>query len=660
MIVPDIVRRDPYLNPYIRRINERTERFKAASDRLKRTPGYSRAHCFYGEHFSGGETTIRDWLPNADAVYLLCDNTGWRRSEDYSFKRLNDYGDWEITLKESQLGHDDYYRMLVMWTGGSGERMPAYARRVCQDSSTYIFAARLWNPEKKYEWRYVAPDDDEDLPPVIYEAHIGMAVEEGRTGTYDEFRTDVLPRIAGTGYNTLQLMAVMEHPYYASFGYQVSNFFAASSRYGNPYQFKNLVDEAHGLGLKVIIDLVHSHAVKNEIEGISLQDGTEYLYFHEGGKGTHPAWDSRCFNYAKDETVNFLLSNCRFWLEEYKLDGFRFDGVTSMLYLDHGLGANFDHYDKYFDDNVDEDALLYLTLANDLIHDIKPDAITIAEDMSGLPGIAAPVKDGGCGFDYRLTMGIPDYWIRIIKEKKDEDWQVSEILNVLLNRRSGEEHIAYSESHDQALVGDKTLLFRLMDSAMYTDMVIGQASIAADRGISLIKIINLLTFALGGDGYLTFMGNEFGHPEWIDFPREGNGWSYDYARRQWHLADDRKLRYSSLLAFTSDMIKNCIDALKVPETIVRHVHDADGIVSFQRGRLQFVFSLNGKQSFPDYGIESEKGRWKLVLDSDSPIYDGHGRLAEGMEVKASTQGDGTVRMNLYIPTRTAMVFRKTD
>ncbi|PID60718.1 1,4-alpha-glucan-branching enzyme [candidate division KSB3 bacterium] len=659
MCIPKLVKQDPWLEPYTRSIQARMDRFAQAKRKQQAQGAFTHAHDYYGEHREGGCILIREWAPFCERIFLLCDLSGWQENENFAFTRLNDYGDWEISLDEKAFGHGSHYRLLMHWPGGAGERIPAYARHVAQDRETYIFTAQLWMPEKPYKWKNPEPRVRGAVPPpLIYEAHVGMAREKGGIGTFEEFRRDILPRIRAAGYNTIQFMALMEHPYYASFGYQVSSFFALSSRYGSPEEFKALVDDCHGLGIRVIMDLVHSHGVKNEVEGIGFQDGSSTLYFHGGSRGYHPAWDSRCFDYGKDETRNFLLSNCRFWLEEYKLDGFRFDGVTSMIYLDHGLGASFDHYDKYFNGNVDEDALLYLSLANDLVHSIRPSALTIAEDMSGLPGIASSPEDGGCGFDYRLTMGLPDYWIKLIKEQRDEDWLVSRIWDVLNNRRWGEKHISYSESHDQALVGDKTILFRLMDAAMYTDMALSVESLAADRGLCFYKLINLLTFSVGGEGYMTFMGNEFGHPEWIDFPREGNNWSYHYARRQWSLADNPELRYNRLLNFTEAMLKSCAGAL-VPDYAQRlHCHDGDGVLAYSRGGLLFVININRMRSYTDYGIPAEEGPWELVFNTDAPEFDGVGRLPKELTLSSFWDGDGVARLKLYIPSGTGQVFRK--
>ncbi len=601
---------------------------------------------------------IREWAPNAEEIFLLSNLTTWKESDDYRFRRIGDHGDWEIKLPPGRLNHGDFFRLLVKWSGGEGERIPAFAERVVQDPSSYIFSSQIWHPPEKYKWRYEKPKKEESL--LIYETHIGMAQEKDGIGTFREFRENVLPRIIDSGFNTVQFMALMEHPYYGSFGYQISSFFALSSKYGTPEEFKLLVDECHRAGLLVIMDLVHSHAVKNETEGISRQDGTFHQYFHEGQRGFHPAWDSRCFNYNSDDVINFLLSNCIYWMEEYKLDGFRFDGVTSMLYLDHGLGVSFDHYDKYFGDNVDEDAYLYLSLANYLIHEYDPDAVTIAEDMSGIPGIARSPEEGGCGFDYRLTMGIPDYWIKLLKHEKDEAWSINSIWETLNNRRFSEKHIAYSESHDQAMVGDKTLIFRLLDADMYTDMSIDTESLSANRGIAVIKLINLLTLSAAGDGYMYFMGNEFGHPEWIDFPREGNGWSYHYARRQWSLADNKLLRYSKLLAYSKDLITCCRGSLTHQFSELISAHEEDMVLCYRRGDLFYAVNLNPSESFEDYGFPAPEGTYELIINTDSEKYDGSGRVPDDLLLATITSRDGVHRLTPYLPSRTALVFRITD
>ena len=493
-----------------------------------------------------------------------------------------------------------------------------------------------------------------------------MSSAEEKVSTYDEFRRTVLPRVKRLGYNCLQIMAIQEHPYYGSFGYHVSNFFAASSRFGTPEELKQLIDEAHGMGIAVIMDLVHSHAVKNELEGLGNFDGTPYQYFHDGYRREHPAWDSLCFNYQKPEVLHFLLSNCKFWLSEYNFDGFRFDGVTSMIYRSHGLGEDFNGYDSYYNLNEDGDAICYLTLANRLIHQVKPKAITIAEEMSGMPGLACPIKDGGIGFDYRLAMGIPDFWIKMIKEVKDEDWKAGHILYEMTNRRQDEKTISYAESHDQALVGDKTIIFRLIDAEMYWHMQHGHSTFMVDRGLALHKMIRLITCSTINGGYLNFMGNEFGHPEWIDFPREGNGWSCKYARRQWDLEDNSDLYYRELGRFDAAMI-HFIGGIDNFESLsVNNLWDNEGdqVVAFMRGKYVFVFNWNGMKSFPDYGFLAPAGKYKVVLNTDDKQFAGFGLSDDSIEHFTSPDPiydkDGKGWLKLYLPARSAVVLEKLD
>jgi 1,4-alpha-glucan branching enzyme len=616
-------------------------------------------HHQFGSRYNGDRIEFREWAPNATGISLVGDLTGWGRSERYRFVRDGDES-WSLSIPRTELPHGSLYRLRMEWAGGEGERIPAFARRVVQDEATKIFSAQAWDPPQSYQWKRKDWRRKGDAP-LIYEAHVGMAQEEARVGTYREFADKIIPRIAKAGYNTIQLMAVQEHPYYGSFGYQVSSFFAPSSRFGTPEELKCLVDVAHEHDLAVIMDLVHSHAVKNEVEGLSRYDGTSWQFFHDGPRGSHIAWDTRCFDYGKPSVVQFLLSNCRYWLEEFSFDGFRFDGVTSMLYLDHGLGKNFTSYNDYFSPNTDLDAVSYLSLANQLIHELRPDAITVAEDVSGMPGLAAGQEKRGLGFDFRLAMGTPDYWIKTIKEQDDHHWSVTGIWWELTNRRQDERTISYAESHDQALVGDKTIIFRLADAAMYHEMRCSDRSLVIDRAVALHKMIRLVTLATAQSGYLNFMGNEFGHPEWIDFPREGNGWSCHYARRQWSLVDDPKLRYSQLGAFDQAMI----DLVRSRHTLtgsprLLHEHGGDQVLAFEREGLLFVFNFSPTRSYVDYGIQASPGKYTPLLSTDEHRFGGYGLVALDAEHFTTPRGAGGEQVRVYLPARTAVVYQNND
>ena len=647
---------DPYLEPFEEAIEARHKRIMDARDQFSVDGSLSEGrnnHLYYGLHRTDdGGWVFREWAPHANRIYLIGEFNNWKRTSAYALSPTGS-GNWEIKLPEMFLHHGELYKLFIEWPGGGGERLPSYVRRVVQDPVTKVFSAQVWDPAVPYVWKNEGPGPRPH--PLIYECHIGMSSEEEKVATFEEFRVNVLPHVHALGYDTIQVMALQEPPYYGSFGYQVSNFYALSSRFGTPEEFKHLVDDAHGMGIAVVMDIVHSHSVDNEAEGLSLFDGRDDLYFYSGPQGHHPAWGSRCFDYGKNETKYFLLSNCKFWMQEYHLDGFRFDGVTSMLYWDHGLGKDFVGYDNYFNAGVDENAVTYLALAAMLVKEINPDAITIAEDMSGMAGLAAPFEAGGLGFDFRMAMGIADHWIKWIKEKTDEQWSMGEIWWELTNKRSDEKTISYAECHDQALVGDKTLIFRLIDKEMYTSMNMDSKNLVVDRGIALHKMIRLVTLATAGDGYLTFMGNEFGHPEWIDFPREGNGWSYKYARRQWSLCKPDYLRYKYLMNFDSDMIhlfreENLLDSK--PELIV--ADEEKKVLIFRRKNFIFAFDFNPSESFFGYAFDAPAGEWKLELDSDEKRYDGFERLKEGELHKS----DG--KLTAYLTSRCALVFRKTN
>lgn len=663
-----ILKDDPWLQPYEGAICGRHE--QALTKAAELTGGgktslseFADGHLYFGIHQTAKHWILREWAPNATAIYLVGDFNKWKEAEKYAFKQVSGTGNWELKLPLKVLSHGALYKLSVHWDGGQGERIPAWAQRVVQDEETKIFSAQVWSPEKPYEWKKTNFKPKKE-PLYIYECHIGMGQDAEKVGTYNEFRLNVLPRIKADGYNCIQIMAIAEHPYYGSFGYHVSSFFAPSSRFGTPDELKALIDAAHKAGIAVIMDLVHSHAVKNEVEGLGNYCGDPNQFFYPGERHEHAAWDSLCFDYGKNEVLHFLLSNCKYWLTEYHFDGFRFDGVTSMLYYSHGLGEAFCNYADYFNGHQDDNAICYLTLANQLIHEVNPAAITIAEEVSGMPGLAASFKDGGYGFDYRMAMNIPDYWIKTIKEKRDEDWKPSSIFWELTNRRADEKTISYCESHDQALVGDKTLIFRLIDADMYWHFRKGDENGTVHRGIALHKMIRLVTASTLNGGYLNFMGNEFGHPEWIDFPREGNGWSYKYARRQWNLVDNPELCYHYLGDFDRDMItllRSVKDIRKYPVQEIWH-NDGDQVLAFSRGDLLFVFNFSPTKSYEGYGFMVPEGSYQVVLNTDAKKYGGNELADDSVEHFTNydplLQRDGKGWLKLYLPARSAVVLRK--
>nr|XP_020501966.1 1,4-alpha-glucan-branching enzyme [Labrus bergylta] len=669
-----LLQMDPHLKTYEKDFKRRYELLQKQLLQLEEAEGgfeqFTRSYQNFGvQRRPDNSLFFQEWAPAAEALFLTGDFNGWDKfAHPYTKK---EFGKWELVLppkpdKSPAVDHNTKLKVVVHTnTGERLYRISPWAKYVNREEKSVIYEWVHWDPPQLYSQIHPRPKKPTSLR--IYEAHVGIASPEGKIASYTNFTTNVLPRIKDLGYNCIQLMAIMEHAYYASFGYQITSFFAASSRYGTPEELKQLIDVAHSMGIVVLLDVVHSHASKNTEDGLNAFDGSDSCFFHALPRGQHSLWDSRLFNYSSWEVLRFLLSNLRWWMEEYCFDGFRFDGVTSMMYHHHGIGTGFSgDYSEYFGLQVDEDSLVYLMLANHILHTLYPDCITVAEDVSGMPAVCRGVEEGGLGFDYRLAMAIPDKWIQILKEFKDEDWDMGNIVHTLTNRRYGEKCIAYAESHDQALVGDKTLAFWLMDKEMYTNMssLVPMTSII-DRGIQIHKMIRLITHGLGGEGYLNFIGNEFGHPEWLDFPREGNNESYHYARRQFNLLDMEHLRYCQLYAFDRDMnrTEDKYGWLAAAPAFISAKHEEDKVIVFDRGNVLFIFNFHPTKSFQDYRVAVEvPGKYKIKLDSDMVQYGGHGRLDHSTEFFTDAQpfNGRQNSIKVYIPCRTAIVLANEE
>ncbi|XP_007901760.1 1,4-alpha-glucan-branching enzyme isoform X2 [Callorhinchus milii] len=664
---------DPNLKPFSEELRRRYKKFHTLLKSIEENEGsldqFSKAYETFGIHSQGNTIYCKEWAPGAEAVFLVGDFNQWNTSS-HPYKKL-EFGKWELRIPPDARGFSPIphkSKLKVLIHNKKSEllyRISPWAKHVVPSEKNITYDWLHWDPAQPYLCIQPRPKRPRSLR--IYEAHVGIASPEGKIASYTNFTRNMLPRIKDLGYNAIQMMAIMEHAYYASFGYQITSFFAASSRYGTPDELKQLVDTAHSMGIVVLLDVVHSHASTNTDDGLNEFDGTDSCFFHSGSRGTHTLWDSRLFNYSHWEVLRFLLANLRWWMEEYHFDGFRFDGVTSMLYHHHGLAVGFSgDYSEYFGLQVDDESVVYLMLSNHLLHSLYPDCITIAEDVSGMPTLCRPISEGGAGFDYRLAMAIPDKWIQMLKELKDEDWNMGNIVFTLSNRRYGEKCIAYAESHDQALVGDKTLAFWLMDAEMYTNMsVLSPLTLKIDRGLQLHKMIRLITHGLGGEGYLNFIGNEFGHPEWLDFPRKGNNESYHYARRQFNLVDDANLRYKYLYTFDRAMNKTeeKYAWLASQPAYVSEKHESNKVIAFERANLLFIFNFNSQKSFTDYRVGVERpGKYKIVLDTDASEFGGHTRLDNKTEffTESMPHNNRASSVMVYLPSRTAIILANVD
>ena len=630
---------DPLLDDFKDHLEYRYQRYQEQLEAIEQNEGslvdFASGYERMGFVEEGDHIVYREWAPAARAVQLIGDFNDWN---GWNLERES-FGTWKISIpkgaddERGPISHGSRVKVRIQTPQGNWvDRIPAWITYATVDANSFgaAYDGVYWSPPRseRHKWLHKRPKVPAALR--IYEAHVGMSGQEPRVSTYREFADAVLPRIKNSNYNAVQLMAIQEHSYYASFGYHVTNAFAVSSRSGNPEDLKYLIDTAHGMGIVVIMDLVHSHASNNTSDGLNGFDfgqKEEDNYFLLGEAGYHQLWDSRLFNYKNWEVLRYLLSNVKWWLEEYRFDGFRFDGVTSMLYHHHGINTSFSGtYGEYFGLATNVDAVVYLMLANKLIHDIVDSGgISVAEDVSGMPTLCRKVEEGGVGFDYRLAMGVPDKWIELIKHVPLKEWRMGELVSVLCNRRYSEKTIAYSESHDQSIVGDQTIAFRLMGAEMYTGMsALEEATPVIERGIALHKMIRAITMAIGGESWLNFMGNEFGHPEWIDFPREGNGWSYDKCRRQWDLADRGDLRYKFMNSYDRALmnLEQRFQFLSSKEMMVKEDEGARIIIA-ERGELKFCFNF-GEEETHLPGMRP--GR--CVLDSDATNFGGRGRVAE--------------------------------
>ncbi|WIA28178.1 hypothetical protein OEZ86_010746 [Tetradesmus obliquus] len=697
---------DPQLADHREHLDYRWNHYKWVKGNIEQAVGslddFAKGFESLGFVRKDGKTIYREWAPGAKAAALIGDFNNW----ECAWMQKDEWGVWSVELPDGPDGspaipHNSRVKIRMQAHGDWWcDRVPAWIKyaTVPEGEMGAKYNGVYWDPPRgeKHLWRNRRPKRPSSLK--IYEAHVGMSGEDEAVSTYAQFRDEVLPRIKKQGYTAIQLMAIQEHAYYASFGYHVTNPFAISSRSGTPEDLKSLIDAAHGMGLVVLLDVVHSHISSNADDGLAgfdMGQGQEANYFRSGEAGYHKQWDSRILNYGHWEVQRYLLSNLRYWLDEFQFDGFRFGGVYSMMYHDHGIGIDparayqannmFDgvtsmlyhhhgidtafsgHYHEYFGPQADVEACVYLMMANEVIHKLHPDAITIAEDVSGMPTLCRPVSEGGLGFDYRLNMAIPDTWIRLLKHVRDEDWEMMDLVNALCNRRYTEKTVAYAESHDQAMVGDKTIAMWLFDAEMYTNMsTLNESTPVTERGMALHKMIRMVTMALGGEAWLNFMGNEFGHPEWLDFPREGNEWSHKHCRRQWSLVDTDHMRYHQLNEWDRAMMEldEKTGFLSSSTQWVTAIDQERQVLVAERGPLVFVWNWHPSEDYEGLKVAApEPGKYKVVMDSDAWNVGGQGRVHWDGEHFTQPAEDGKFNerdqyFQVFAPSRTVVAYMK--
>ncbi|XP_058788144.1 1,4-alpha-glucan-branching enzyme 3, chloroplastic/amyloplastic [Vicia villosa] len=630
-------------------------------------------------HIPDAETRYKEWAAkNGPSPYAVIDD-----GKNYDIFNIKVDPEWQERIRalkppilywlETRKGrkawlkkyipgipHGSKYRVYFNTTNGPLERVPAWATYVQPELDGRQAYAIHWEPppEDVYKWKNQSPKVPKSLR--IYEAHIGISGSEPKISSFNDFTDKTLPYIKEAGYNAIQLIGVVEHKDYFTVGYRVTNFYATSSRYGTPDDFKRLVDEAHGLGLLVFMEIVHSYAAADEMVGLSLFDGSNDCYFHSGKRGQHKFWGTRMFKYGDVDVLHFLLSNLNWWIEEYQIDGFQFHSLSSMIYTHNGFASFTGDLEEYSNQYVDKDALLYLIMANEILHVLHPNIITIAEDATYYPGLCEPTSQGGLGFDYYVNLSAPEMWSTFLETVPDHEWSMTKIVNTLVSKKeNANKMLLYAENHNQSISGRRSLaevLFGEIDehSEHYKESLL--------RGSSLHKMIRLITLTIGGRAYMNFMGNEFGHPKRVEFPTSSNDYSYSLANRQWDLLEKDGV-HRDLFTFDKDMMR-----LDKNERVLsrgfpsfHHVNDSSKVISYVRGPLLFIFNFHPTDSYDSYtvGVE-EAGEYQLILNTDEIKYAGQGILRENQYFQRtiSKRVDGHRNcIEVQLPSRTAQVYK---
>ena len=455
------------------------------------------------------------WAPNAQRVSVIGDFNRWD-GRTHAMRRLIPSGVWEIFIPDLADGTPYKYEVRTN-AGHLLQKADPYARQFEVPPNS---ASVIWS-DGAYRWG----DSDwlqdresfggwHDRPMSIYEVHLGswrrVPEESYRPLTYRELATTMVPYVREMGYTHIELMPVLEHPFTGSWGYQVIGFFAPTSRFGTPDDFRYFVDECHRHGLGVILDWVPGHFPKDE-HGLAHFDGTALYEHADPRQGEHREWGTLVFNYGRNEVRSFLFSSALFWLEEFHLDGLRVDAVASMLYLDYSRNEG-EWIPNQFGGRENLEAVAFVQQLNTVTHGRAPGTITIAEESTSWPAVSRPVYVGGLGFSYKWNMG----WMHDILEYIHENpvhrrWHHGKITFSMLYAFT--ENFILPFSHDEVVHGKGSMLDK-----MPGDLWQKYATLRALYG-----------YMYGHPGKkLLFMGSEFG--QWRE-------WNYD-SSLDWHLLEN--------------------------------------------------------------------------------------------------------------------------
>ena len=588
------------------------------------------------------------WAPNADKVSVIGDFNGWNPAS-HPMRSLGVSGIWEIFVPN--VGDGERYKYEIRSREGAHlQKADPYGVFFESDASG---AAIVWNLDR-YTWRDKAWLDERtrsngwlDRPLSVYELHLGSwkRVPERGGGplTYREMAEQIVPYVKDLGYTHIELMPVLEHPFAGSWGYQVTGFFAPTSRFGPPEDFKAFVDECHVNGIAVILDWVPGHFPK-DAHGLARFDGTA-LYEHEDPRqGEHRDWGTLIFNYGRHEVRAFLLSSALFWLEEYHIDGLRVDAVASMLYLDYSREDG-DWLPNQYGGRENLEAMEFLRQLNVQTHAHYPGTITVAEESTAWPGVTRPVHLGGLGFTYKWNMG----WMHDMLQYASKDpiyrrWSHNDLTFSLLYAFT--ENFVLPFSHDEVVHGKRAMLDK-----MPGDIWQKRATLRALYG-----------YMYGHPGKkLMFMGCEFG--QWREW---GHVESLD-----WHLlqyAEHRGIQH-----WVRDLNRTLKEQPALHQVDFDHTgfewidcSDFEGsVVSFiRRAHHSSDFVLVAVNFTPvvrhDYVIGvPEAGRYVELLNSDGEIYGGGNLGNSGVIQSEPTPAHGRPhRLSLVLPPLACLILKR--
>jgi 1,4-alpha-glucan branching enzyme len=551
------------------------------------------------------------WAPNADRVSLVGDFNGWD-GRVHPMRRLAPSGVWELFIPD--LPDGEKYKFEVRTRSGAVvKKIDPYGRAFEQPPRTAAVVRDIsgyqWHDEP---WMASRPQSGEWLerPLSIYEVHFGSwarVPEDGnRFLTYREMAYRLVPYVKDLGFTHIELMPVMEHPFSGSWGYQVLGFFAPTSRFGPPEDFKFFVDMCHQAGIGVILDWVPGHFPKDE-HGLAWFDGTALYEHADPRQGEHQDWGTLIFNYGRNEVRNFLLSSALFWLEEFHVDGLRVDAVASMLYLDYSRREG-DWIPNRYGGRENLEAISFLKQLNVLTHGKHPGTITAAEESTAWPGVSRPAHLGGLGFTYKWNMG----WMHDILEYMKKDpvhrrWEHNLITFSMLYAFT--ENFVLPFSHDEVVHGKGSMLDKMPGDAW--------------QKYASLRTLYGLMYAHPGRKLL-FMGCEFG--QW-------NEWNHDRSL-DWHLLDD------PAHAALRDYVRTLNWHLGAEASLHQVDFDPDGfrwidchdnensVVSFVRyaaDRRDFLVGVFNFTPVPREGYRigvPRAGYYRELLNSDSAVFGG--------------------------------------